>query len=107
MAAQIWRVYQRGLEQWLADLLQPTFDGLVEAHSVPAFVKRLKIVEFTVDHAAPYFTNVRRRTSRKVGLHPCDHRFNVGAAFCQAAASQSVMLHLRNINWRPSHGSRT
>ena len=66
--AQIWRVYQRGLEQWLADLLQPTFDGLVEARSVPAFVKRLKIVEFTVDHAAPYFTNMRRRTSRKVGL---------------------------------------
>ena len=63
---QIWRVYQRGLEQWLADLLQPTFDGLVEARSVPAFVKRLKIVEFTVDHAAPYFTNMRRRTSRKV-----------------------------------------
>lgn len=71
---QIWRVYQRGLEQWLADLLQPTFDGLVEARSVPAFVKRLKIVEFTVDHAAPYFTNMRRRTSRKVALLPCDLR---------------------------------
>jgi hypothetical protein len=66
LVLQIWRVYQRGLEQWLADLLQPTFDGLVEARSVPAFVKRLKIVEFTVDHAAPYFTNMRRRTSRKV-----------------------------------------
>ena len=69
---QIWRVYQRGLEQWLADLLQPTFDGLVEARSVPAFVKRLKIVEFTVDHAAPYFTNVRRRTSRKVKPAACE-----------------------------------
>ena len=64
---QIWRVYQRGLEQWLADLLQPVFDGLVEARSVPSFVKRLRILEFTVDHEAPYFTNMRRRTSRKVG----------------------------------------
>jgi hypothetical protein len=25
-----WRVYQRGLEQWITDLLQPVFDGLVE-----------------------------------------------------------------------------
>ena len=61
-------MYQRGLEQWLADLLQPTFDGLVEAHSVPRFVKRLRILEFTVDHEAPYFYNMRRRTSRKVCL---------------------------------------
>ncbi len=86
LAAQIWRVYQRGLEQWLADLLQPTFDGLVEAHSVPAFVKRLKIVEFTVDHAAPYFTNVRRRTSRKVSQRPADIRVQDGAALRQPAA---------------------
>lgn len=64
---QIWRVYQRGLEHWLADLLQPVFDGLVEAGSVPRFVTRLRILEFTVDHEAPYFTNMRRRTSRKVG----------------------------------------
>lgn len=64
---QIWRVYQRGLEHWLADLLQPVFDGLVEAGSVPRFVRRLRILEFTVDHEAPYFTNMRRRTSRKVG----------------------------------------
>ena len=87
LAIQIWRVYQRGLEQWLADLLQPTFDGLVEAHSVPAFVKRLKIVEFTVDHAAPYFTNVRRRTSRKVSQRPAEARSRDGAALCQLAAS--------------------
>ncbi len=26
---KIWRVYQRGLERWITDLLQPVFDGLV------------------------------------------------------------------------------
>lgn len=29
--------------------------------------QRLRIMEFTLDHEAPYFTNMRRRTSRKVG----------------------------------------
>lgn len=59
-------MYLRGLERWLADLLQPVFDGLVAARSVPRFVQRLKIVEFTLDHEAPVFSNMRRRTSRKV-----------------------------------------
>lgn len=26
---KIWRVYQRGLERWITDLLQPVFDGLI------------------------------------------------------------------------------
>jgi hypothetical protein len=25
-----WRVFQRGLERWFTDLLQPVFDGLLE-----------------------------------------------------------------------------
>ena len=33
----------------------------------PASPQRLRILEFTLDHEAPYFTNMRRRTSRKVG----------------------------------------
>ncbi len=68
-----WRVYQRGLERWLADLLQPVFDNLVADGAVPRFVQRLRILEFTLDHEAPYFDDMRRRTSRKVGvLHfPC------------------------------------
>ena len=61
-----WRVYQRGLERWLADLLQPVFDNLVADKAVPRFVLRLRILEFTLDHEAPYFDNMRRRTSRKV-----------------------------------------
>lgn len=62
---QAWRVYQRGLERWIMDLLQPVFDGLVKDGSVPRFVQRLRIVELTLDHEAPYFTNMRRRYSRK------------------------------------------
>lgn len=62
---QAWRVYQRGLERWLADLLQPVFDNLIADESVPGFVQRLRILEFTLDHEAPYFDNMRRRSSRK------------------------------------------
>ena len=36
------------------------------AHSqVPRILKRLRILEFTLDHEAPYFSNMRRRTSRR------------------------------------------
>ena len=62
---QAWRVYQRGLERWLADLLQPVFDNLISDKAVPRFVQRLRILEFTLDHEAPYFDNMRRRSSRK------------------------------------------
>ena len=61
----MWRVFQRGMERWLADLLQPVFDNLVADRMVPRFVQRLRILEFTIDHEAPYFSNMRRRTSRK------------------------------------------
>jgi hypothetical protein len=60
-----WRIYQRGLERWLAGLLQPVFDNLVADGMVPRFVQRLRIAEFTLDHEAPYFSNMRRRNSRK------------------------------------------
>jgi len=36
---QIWRVYQRGLERWIIDLLQPLFDSLVKDGMVPRFVQ--------------------------------------------------------------------
>ena len=32
-------MYQRGLERWLADLLQPVFDALVADRMVPSFVQ--------------------------------------------------------------------
>ncbi|KAK9807914.1 hypothetical protein WJX73_000677 [Symbiochloris irregularis] len=60
-----WRVYQRGLEKWLAALLQPVFDNLIAEAHVPSILQRLRILEFTLDHEAPYFDNMRRRTSRK------------------------------------------
>lgn len=62
---KIWRVYQRGLERWLAGVLQPVFDKVVKEGNVPQALKEIKIVELTFDHQAPYFTNLRRRTSRK------------------------------------------
>lgn len=31
----------------------------------PAKLQRLKIVELTLDHEAPYFSNMRQRNSRK------------------------------------------
>jgi hypothetical protein len=37
---KIWRVYQRGLERWITDLLQPVFDGLI---SVRAQVLTLRV----------------------------------------------------------------
>ena len=36
-------------------------------HQIPPAMQRLRIMEFTLDHEAPYFSNMRRRTSRKVG----------------------------------------
>jgi hypothetical protein len=50
---QAWRVYQRGLEKWLADLLQPVFDNLVAEGGVPSFVQRLRILEFSLVTPAP------------------------------------------------------
>ena len=35
------------------------------ALQVPRLLKRLRILEFTLDHEAPYFSNMRRRTSRR------------------------------------------
>ncbi len=32
-------MYQRGIERWLADLLQPLFDSLVAEKMVPSFVQ--------------------------------------------------------------------
>lgn len=32
---------------------------------MPKLLQRLRILEFTLDHEAPYFDNMRRRTSRK------------------------------------------
>lgn len=39
MRTQMWRVYQRGLERWIIDLLQPMFDGLVKEPGVPRFIQ--------------------------------------------------------------------
>jgi hypothetical protein len=38
---------------------------LLQPDSSPAWLLRLRIVELTLDHEAPYFSNMRRRNSRK------------------------------------------
>ena len=35
----MWRVYQRGLERWIIDMLQPLLDSLVKDGLVPRFVQ--------------------------------------------------------------------
>ena len=47
--------------------MQPTRERGSEtaAAQVPRILKRLRILEFTLDHEAPYFSNMRRRTSRR------------------------------------------
>lgn len=46
-----------------------TYTGVLivcpQPDSSPAWLLRLRIVELTLDHEAPYFTNMRRRNSRK------------------------------------------
>mmetsp|Transcript_14128 Transcript_14128/g.36259 ORF Transcript_14128/g.36259 Transcript_14128/m.36259 type:complete len:909 (-) Transcript_14128:219-2945(-) len=77
---KMWRVYQRGLERWIVDLLQPVIDSLID-DLTPRPLRRLKILEFTLDHEAPTFSNMRRRNSRKdsdlTGMVDC--RYTGGA----------------------------
>ena len=92
---QAWRVYQRGLERWFASLLQPVFDGLVADGQVPRFVQRLRILEFTLDHEAPSFSSMRRRTSRK------DSDLNgVVALRYTGGARMLLMLEVGSGRWR-------
>ncbi|PNW86145.1 hypothetical protein CHLRE_02g074900v5 [Chlamydomonas reinhardtii] len=92
---KVWRVYQRGLERWIIDLLQPVFDGLVKDGSVPRWLCRLRVVELTLDHEAPYFSNMRRRNSRKDSdlNGVVDLRYTGGARML-------LMLELGEGRWR-------
>ena len=54
-------------ERWLAAACTSTPSLACLPACLRACLQRLRILEFTLDHEAPYFTNMRRRTSRKVG----------------------------------------
>jgi hypothetical protein len=41
------------------------YTACTQPDSSPAWLLRLRIVELTLDHEAPYFSNMRRRNSRK------------------------------------------
>lgn len=62
---KIWRVYQRGLEKWIGNLLQPVFDTYINEDTPPAILKRIRIAQFTLNHEPPVFDNMQRRNSRK------------------------------------------
>ena len=49
----MWRVYQRGLERWIADLLQPVFDNLVTDGMVPRFVQASALAYHASFSASP------------------------------------------------------
>ena len=62
---KVWRVYQKGLEEWIADLLQPVFDTYINEEDGPSILRRIRIAEFHLNHEAPVFQDMQRRTSRK------------------------------------------
>ena len=62
---KVWRVYQRGLEAWFTDLLQPVFDTYINAETPPAILKRIRIAQFALNHEAPVLSDMQRRNSRK------------------------------------------
>ena len=70
---QMWRVYQRGLERWIADLLQPVFDNLVTDGMVPRFVMaRLWLSELCIAtfFPLPYiYVALNLKTDGPKGLH--------------------------------------
>lgn len=67
----------------------------LQAGSLPTWLIRLRIVELTFDHSAPYFSNMRRRNSRKdsdlTGV--VDARYTGGARML-------LMLELGQGRWR-------
>ena len=62
---KVWRVYQRGLETWIANLLQPVFDTYINDETPPKILKRIRIARFTLNHEPPVFDHMQRRNSRK------------------------------------------
>lgn len=62
---KIWRVYQRGLENWISDLLQPVFDTYINDDTPPTILRRIRIARFTLNHEPPLFDSMQRRNSRK------------------------------------------
>jgi hypothetical protein len=62
---KVWRVYQCGLENWFAELLQPVFDTYINDETQPVILKRIRIEKFALNHEAPVLSNMSRKNSRK------------------------------------------
>ena len=78
---KIWRVYQRGLENWISGLLQPVFDTYINDDTPPTILRRIRIARFTLNHEPPVFDSMQRRNSRKESdLNAvCSVRYSGGA----------------------------
>lgn len=62
---KVWRVYQRNLEAWFANMLQLVLDNVLKKIEKPLLIRRVEVSEFYLDHEPPLFRNMSRRTSRK------------------------------------------
>ncbi|GBG75291.1 hypothetical protein CBR_g19924 [Chara braunii] len=74
---KVWKVYRRSLETWLVGLLQPAIDKLPK----PDYVKRVKIMEFSLDYEPLSVRNVQRRASRRAN----DLQYHVGLRYTGGA----------------------
>ena len=96
---QMWRVYQRGLERWIADLLQPVFDSLVSDGMVPRFVQvRMRVYAcqphiFGTQLGQAYTPGRAMHTDESLGLLKCD--------------DQGCMYMLRTLHNSGRHDSGT
>eukprot|EP00898_Chlorokybus_atmophyticus_P003834 jgi/Chlat1/4451/Chrsp29S04563 len=92
---KVWYVYQRNLERWLVDILQPAIDSL----STPAYVRRVVIAGFTLAAESATFRNMQRKSSRQANdlQYHLDLRYTGGA-------KASVTVKLAHPKLKALHG---
>lgn len=59
---KVWMIYQKGLERWIMNTLQPPIDYIGK----PAYIKRVLIKEIILGNNPIVFSNMRRASSRQV-----------------------------------------
>ncbi|GAQ90323.1 hypothetical protein KFL_006270050 [Klebsormidium nitens] len=80
--SKIWKVYQRALESWIVQSLQPAFDDL----SKPAWVGRVIIQQFYLGEEPITIRSVQRRVSRRAN----DLQYNL--AFRYTGGARMLLL---------------
>lgn len=82
---KIWKIYRKGLEDWLIGLLQPAIDKLPK----PDYVTRVEIAELSLDYEPISVRDVQRRTSRRTN----DLQYHIGLRYTGGARCL-ILLHL-------------